>query len=165
MTQILAVLLLCTSAGSCSSVKQDDSATTKRTDCTLPKQLLLRWGAWNDSLGVLKGYELDADMRLWKYTAYTNRNTYSRDSIGTVAKPSVCYFADTTRKAFLYVQTLFVKGPVSHFVEYNNPERDVALRAVWDARYQTFGSKEFRAIFDSLNTAYNVRTPVFTDTN
>lgn len=158
MMKLSLLLLLCLlfACGGSSTALQK---TKEARDCSLPNDLLIRWGVWNDSTGVLKGYELDANARLWRYTTSTKRSTYDRDSIGTIEKPQLCYFVDTVKKTFLAVQTLYAPGQISRYIEYQHPTANVNLRAVWNAKFQTHGSKEFRAIFDSLSTIAPVQNP------
>ncbi len=123
-------------------------------DCIKPnmRSVIIRWGTWVDSSTVLDGYEIDAQRRLFKYKASEYSVKYLRDSIGVVPAGVFCFYADTIRKTFVRIQSLSVHAPRMHYIEYQNPDANLSLRAVWDARYQTYGSREFRAIFDSLST-------------
>ncbi len=149
----LGLLAFCLSCGSSSSSVKG-SGDRVVTDCIRPnmKEVRVRWGDWIDSTDVLSGYEIDAQGRLFKYSASPHSQKYLRDSIGTVSREQLCMSIDTVRKTFLKIQTLWVHAPHMRYVEYQNPEASLSLRAVWDSRFQTYGSREFRAIFDSLST-------------
>ncbi len=123
------------------------------------REVLLRWGEWNDTTKVLTGYEVDARGRVFRTQAAEFSERYMRDSIGVMPVSAFCMFADTTRATFLKIQSLTVRAPIMRYVEYQNPLARVTLRAVWDKRFQTFGSREFRAIFDSLSTYIPRHTP------
>ncbi|MBL7976257.1 MAG: hypothetical protein JNJ85_15175 [Candidatus Kapabacteria bacterium] len=147
-------ILMLGCGGTTSGVVKNNSGDVYRTNCITEstKDLLIRWGVYYDSTGTLYGYEIDANARLWRYVASTKKSNYERDSIGTVSASQLCFFKDTVRNTFIKIQSLFVPAKTRHFIEYQNPANQVSLRAMWDARYQTYGSKEFRSIFDSLNT-------------
>jgi hypothetical protein len=123
------------------------------------REVLLRWGEWNDTTKVLTGYELDAKGRLYRTQAAEFSERYLRDSIAQVPVPVFCMYADTTKATFLKIQSLTVRAPIMRYVEYQNPPARITLRAVWDKRFQTHGSREFRAIFDSLSTFIPHHTP------
>ena len=151
---LLAFAISTTSCGSSST-----SIKSKVPDCIKPgmKDMLIRWGVWIDSTGNVQGYELDAHSIIWKYSASTKKENYIRDSICTISIDRLCSIVDTVRKTFLSIQSYTVLAPRMYYVEYQNPAGNVNLRAVWDSRFQTYGSKEFRAIFDSLCTIANVK--------
>ena len=147
-------LALFSACGSSSSLTKNCTAVPQESDCIRPgmKDVRVRWGEWNDSTDVLTGYEFDTQGRLYKYSASPHSVKYLRDSIGTISKRSMCFYVDTVRKTFLRIQSLYVHAAAMRYVEYQNPDAQLSLRAVWDSRFQTYGSKEFRAIFDSLST-------------
>ncbi|MCX7930101.1 MAG: hypothetical protein N2663_05210 [Chlorobi bacterium] len=112
---------------------------------------MIRWGVWNDSLGLLTGYQLFPDGTVQRYRrAYTATSDETLDTLPVrINADTHCRIADALRSAFIHNQAYTVIGPISHYVEYNTPT--AALRATWDARYETYGSRHFRAIFRWLN--------------
>ena len=123
------------------------------------RAVVLRWGEWNDTTKVLDGYELDARGCLYKTKAAEFAERYMKDSLCMLPQPVFCRYADTVRATFLKIQSLTVRAPRMRYVEYQNQPAGVNLRAVWDRRFETYGSREFRAIFDSLSTHIPHRTP------
>ncbi|GIV53819.1 MAG: hypothetical protein KatS3mg039_0337 [Candidatus Kapaibacterium sp.] len=125
--------------------------STESLPCTLPADLRIRWGTWNDSLGVLDGYQLEPNGTVVRYRQSTQSATISTlDTLPVSIESTVrCSVATSLRDAFLQNQTYVVIGPLSHYVEYATAT--ATMRAVWDARYQTYGSRHFRAIFRWLN--------------
>lgn len=119
--------------------------------CTVPEGVIIRWGTWDDSLKTLQGYQLD-----WRGTVVTYRQTTTQleptllDTLRvTIPRQTHCQVVEALRQAFVRNQTYFVLGPESHYVEY--VRGTTVLRAVWDTRFQTYGSREFRAIFRWLH--------------
>ncbi|MFM7774951.1 MAG: hypothetical protein ACKO9V_08975 [Candidatus Kapaibacterium sp.] len=151
---LILLIILIPAVTGCLGSLSSRTADSRGVDCVKPsmREVLLRWGEWNDTTKVLAGYEVDAAGRLFRTQAAEFSERYLRDSIGTMPVASFCMFTDTTRATFLKIQSLTVRAPVMRYVEYQNPPARVTLRAVWDKRFQTFGSREFRAIFDSLST-------------
>lgn len=124
---------------------------TTSPPCTMPEGLLIRWGSWYDSLGILRGYQLDREGRVVEYEQ-TVKNGQIRllDTLAVHIEPKThCDVALSLKNAFLHNQAYVVIGPVSHYVEYTTPT--ATLRAVWDSRFETYGSRHFRAIFRWLN--------------
>ncbi len=129
-------------------------ALSNYPSCIRPgmREIRIRWGDWIDSTAVLTGHEIDAQGKLFAYQASPYSVKYLRDSVSHIDTAQVCYWVDTVRKTFLRIQSLTVHAPHMRYVEYQNPDAHLSLRAVWDSRFETYGSKEFRAIFDSLQT-------------
>ncbi len=151
---VLVVFSLCCAACGSSSSAVKKGYVFGDTNCIRPgmREVSIRWGDWMDTTAILNGYEIDAQGRLFKYQASPYAERYLRDSIGTVDRAALCFYIDTVRKTFLRIQSLGVRAPHMRYIEYQNPEAQLSLRAYWDSRFQTYGSREFRAIFDSLST-------------
>lgn len=144
---------------SCTLFWQCGTASTSSKPCVYSNtETMIRWGL-QDSLKNLSGYELDAQGRVWKYSKLANSSTYQRDSVAQTSVDFMCFALDTTKKAFIKVQTLYYPGALSHYVEYVNPIGHVNLRAIWNKRYNTYGSQDFRFIFDTLQTHIVSRIP------
>lgn len=119
--------------------------------CTIPEGLLIRWGSWYDSLGILRGYQLDREGTVIQYEQNVqNGQIRLLDTLTVHIEPKThCDIALSLKNAFLHNQAYVVIGPASHYVEYTTPH--ATLRAVWDSRFETYGSRHFRAIFRWLN--------------
>ncbi len=125
--------------------------TPEPPPCTIPDGLRIRWGTWIDSLGILEGYQLEPSGTVVRYRQSTQSATPTiLDTLSTtIDRPTHCNVATSLRSAFVINQTYVVIGPLSHYIEYATPT--ATLRAVWDSRYETYGSRYFRAIFRWLN--------------
>lgn len=135
--------------------------TVQQDECVRPamRSVVLRWGDWNDTTKVLDGFELDARGCLYKTKAAEFSERYMRDSLCMLPQRVFCRYADTVRTTFLKIQSLTVRAPRMRYIEYQNHAAGVNMRAVWDRRFETYGSREFRAIFDSLSTNILHHTP------
>lgn len=121
-----------------------------KPDCFID-DLILRWGGHNHKENILSGYQIDSEAFLYKFIKDSLHPNYNIEKIGEVDKDRFCELLKTTKKLFIEIQALNAPGDSSNFVEFLNPGTNTNLRAVWNVRFQTFGSKEFRALFDSLN--------------
>ncbi|GIV49480.1 MAG: hypothetical protein KatS3mg038_0001 [Candidatus Kapaibacterium sp.] len=126
-------------------------ASTSPPPCTLPPGHVIRWGTWLDSLGRLEGYQLAWNGTVTRYQqSIQSGQLRILDTLTVRIEPQThCAVATDLRNAFVQHQTYVVIGPVSHFVELATPS--ATARAVWDARFETYGSRHFRAIFRWLN--------------
>ncbi len=119
--------------------------------CTLPTDHVIRWGTWFDTLGVIGGYQLHWNGTVSSYEQ--NIRTGDMHVLDTltisIERKTHCDVVTDLRNAFVQNQTYVVIGPVSHFVELSTS--NTTARAVWDSRYETYGSRHFRAIFRWLN--------------
>jgi hypothetical protein len=119
--------------------------------CTLPTDLVIRWGTWFDTLGVIRGYQLQWSGIVSSYEQNIRTgDIHVLDTLTiSIERKTHCDVATDLRNAFVQNQAYVVIGPVSHFVELSTSS--TTARAVWDARYETYGSRHFRAIFRWLN--------------
>ncbi|MCX7936195.1 MAG: hypothetical protein RMK00_03955 [Bacteroidota bacterium] len=126
--------------------------STSPPPCMVPVGHVIRWGVWNDTTGMLSGYQLRWDGQLVRYSQHRDSPAvYIFDTLSIqIPRQTHCDIALSLRNAFLREQTYVVIGPLSHYVEYNTPT--ATLRAVWDARFETYGSRHFRGIFRWLNS-------------
>lgn len=124
---------------------------------------MIRWGTWVDSLATLEGYQLTATGTVARYRQSTRTGEISViDTLSaTIPQKTHCDVAFSLQNAFIRNQTYVVIGPVSQYVEYTTPQ--ATLRAVWDTRFQTYGSREFRAIFRWLNSLIGVHSDAHPD--
>jgi len=138
------------------------SETTK-TNCINEnsKDLTLRWGGHNYQTNCLSGWQIDGELNLYTFIRDSLNPTYKTEKIGTVDTIRFCELLRTTKKLFVEVQALHAPGDSSHFIEYIQPTTNTNLRAVWNMRFKTYGSTEFRALFDSLNAFINNEKFVF----
>ena len=138
------------------------SETTK-TNCINEnsKDLTLRWGGHNYQTNSLSGWQIDGELNLYTFFKDSLNPEYKTEKIGTVDTVKFCELLKTAKKLFVTVQALHAPGDSSHFVEYIQPGTNTDLRAVWNMRFKTYGSTEFRELFDSLNVFVNNEKYVF----
>ncbi|MFC2130235.1 hypothetical protein ACFLSQ_02255 [Bacteroidota bacterium] len=123
-----------------------------KSDCISQNmsEMTLRWGGHNYKTNHLAGYQIDANLNLYKFVKGSSTE-YKTEEIGKVDNDRFCELLKTTKKLFIEIQALNAPGDSSNFVELINPGTNTNLRAVWNVRFKTHGSKEFRALFDSLD--------------
>jgi hypothetical protein len=128
------------------------SSSTQRT-CLNERTIhtVLRWGDYQERSGVYKGFELHAsNLKLYRVYRQNQQSEMQRQIIDSVNAPEICRHISTVINTFTDIQSLYSPGPVSRAVEYVNNQSGISKRAVWNPQFQTFGSKEFRAVYDSL---------------
>lgn len=126
-------------------------ASSPPSPCTLPPGHVIRWGTWIDSLERIEGYQLEWNGTVTRYQQSTQSGQIRiLDTLEVYIEPHThCAVATDLRNAFVQNQTYVVIGPVSQYVELTTAT--ATARAVWDARFETYGSRHFRAIFRWLN--------------
>jgi hypothetical protein len=125
---------------------------TKRTCLDeISEGMILRWGGHNYQTHYLSGFQIDGNAQLYKFTRINSNADYILEEISPVDTTKFCELLRTTKKLFIEIQSLNVQADSSQFVEYINPATNIHLSAVWNEMFKTFGSKEFRGLFDSLN--------------
>lgn len=137
---ILALLIGCSS-----SKKEHDCISKSR------KNLLISWGDYDmKNNQLISGYAIKTDKTIHKLYNL-------QDSIGTeiLSKTSDSIYCEMSQKLWntiLKVQKLNVTADTVRFVRYANPDTDYQLNGFWNNRYKAIGSKEYREVFDILNT-------------
>jgi len=126
---------------------------TTRTTCLNEKtrDITLRWGGHNYKTNALSGWQIDGQLNLYTFLKDSLNPDYKTELIGAVDTNKFCELLKTTKKHFVEIQALHAPGDSSHFVEFIHPSTNTNLRAVWNMRFKTHGSIEFRELFDSLN--------------
>ena len=127
--------------------------TTTKTTCINERTLgtILRWGDGDMENGSFSGYEMHAeDLRV--YTAERSKTSESMNikSIDSISVDVFCGRLQEVIQTFTIIQSLYSPGKSYRSVEYINNKTNVHKKAIWNPEFATFGSKEFRAIHDSL---------------
>lgn len=156
LTRIL-ILCLAAGCGSTTPATKEDSTQTATQSIQLKKCLnertvksVLRWGEYDPETGVFRSYQCGGDLQLKKISRESFKEQYKEENLVKIEEHNFCNVLTETVKTFEKLQTLNSSGPISRYIEYSPaPEKD-SFRAVWNPRFRTFGSKEFRAIYDSL---------------
>lgn len=117
------------------------------------RETIIRWGDYNPKTGEMKAYQFTGGAIRSKFL----RTTSSSDPVLSLEKPiapeDFCRYLALTLRTFDTIQTLHAPGAEqARFIEYTNTTTNASARAIWNPAYQTYGSKEFRAVYDSLMT-------------
>ena len=117
------------------------------------RESIIRWGDFNPKTGATKAYQFTGTAIRAKYL----RENSTSDAILRQEQPmtteNFCKYLSLTLRTFDTIQTLHAPGAdQARFIEYTNSITNTSARAIWNPIYQTYGSKEFRAVYDSLMT-------------
>ncbi len=153
------IMIICLAAGCGSTTPATNSDGTQSTNSSIQlkkclnertAKSILRWGEYDPETGVFRAYQCGGDLELKKISRESFKEQYKEENLVSIEEHSFCIVLTETVKTFERLPTLNSSGPISRFIEYYPaPEKD-PFRAVWNPRFRTFGSKEFRAIYDSL---------------
>lgn len=152
-------LALCFAAGCGSNIPSNGTVTnetqnsTEKTVRCLNERTVkstIRWGEYNPETGVFRAYQCGGDLQLKKISRESFSEQYKEQPISNVKESGFCTILTETVKTFERLPTLNSQGPISRFIEYSPAPSKDSFRAVWNPRFRTFGSKDFRAIYDSL---------------
>ncbi len=126
--------------------------TAQTPSCLTDKQkgLIIRWGDYDNEKKEFNGYLLNTDAEYFSVKGGGLIGKHDEELLGTIDSDNYCKLFHAIRKEFLATQTLNSPGDISRIIEFNNPTTNVILRAVWNPKFQTFGSKGFRKIYDQL---------------
>ena len=115
------------------------------------KGTILRWGDGDMSSGSYSGFEIHAE-DLGVYSAERSKasDTMSIKRMDSVSAELFCGKLQDVIGTFTAIQSLYSPGKTYRSVEYINTKTNVHKKAIWNPEFTTFGSKEFRAIHDSL---------------
>lgn len=112
----------------------------------------LRWGGMNYKKNLITGYKIDAKSNLYAISQVGKNQELRSKEIGKITPQQFCSLIKEAQSIFLKVQALNVFADSSNFVEFINPELNSTARAVWNAKFKTFGSKEFRDLLSKLDS-------------
>lgn len=111
----------------------------------------LTWGYDYESNDKIMAYELNGDGKLLFYQQ--NRQTKEKkiDTLATIEPERLCEMLKQTNDAYVYTPALNEPGKKLGFVELKKPTVRFLSKATWN-EFNTYGSKQFRALFDTLLT-------------
>lgn len=142
----LIALTLATALSGCSSPPPPPDCITSEN-----RELLVRWGDIEEDKTVT-GFAVHSNASMVSFAQKSLEAPMKETELGVMDGVVYCETVKLIRTTFLEVQALHAPGNVSRFIEISNPPQGLYLRAVWNPKYETFGSKEFRAIFDTLQS-------------
>ncbi|MFM8840576.1 MAG: hypothetical protein ACKOFB_05695 [bacterium] len=139
----LLILCACLLFGCMSAPK---SCINERTTGTI-----LRWGDGSLESGTYKGFEAKAEnLGIFSIERSNVKESMKSNRLDSMDAKVFCMRLQEVVTAFTTVQSLYSPGKTYRSVEYINTRTNVHMKAVWNPEFATFGSKEFRSIFDSL---------------
>ncbi len=126
--------------------------TVQTPSCISDKQkgLIIKWGDYDNEKREFVGHIMKTDTEIFSVKSAGLLGNYDKEASVSVAGDDYCKILNNIRKEFLSTQTLNSPGDISRIIEFNNPATNVVLRAVWNPKFETFGSKGFRKIYSQL---------------
>ncbi len=117
------------------------------------RETVIRWGDFNPKTGETKAYQITGIAERAKYLRETSSSEQILKQVQPIAPEEFCKYLTLTLRTFDTIQTLHAPGSEqARYIEYTNTTTNSSARAIWNPNYQTYGSKEFRAVYDSLMT-------------
>ena len=140
---VLITFILVLSA--CSALK------TKQADCIndVNKDLVISWGIYIPSTGVINGYKINTECQVSKFTSKNLKDEKS-DIIGKIDHSVYCRNLSEIQSSILKTQALNAPGDTLKFFEYSNPKMSEDMRAVWNPKFKHSGNVNFVVVYDSL---------------
>ena len=129
-----------------------DSCKTTEVNCIKPynQNQIVRWGEYNAKLGNVIGYQISTDMMISRIKKDKADTAYSIQEIGKVDPLKYCDIVEMIKYEVLRSQAVNAPGELNRFIEYQNPAKNVSVRAMWNSLFNTVGTKGFREIYDSM---------------
>lgn len=118
---------------------------TPQPECIndLSKDMSISWGRYVFEEKKTLGYKLRSDAVLY---------SYGGKKIKELDPNHFCRMISLARRTLLNTQTLNEPADTAHFFIYKNPATNTSMRWLWNPHFKTLGSKQFRALYDSLQT-------------
>ncbi len=124
-----------------------------KTTCINERTLgtILRWGDGDMASGSYTGFEIHAeDLGVYNAQRSNGSDTMNIKRIDSVNVNFFCTTLQNMIGTFTAIQSLYSPGKTYRSVEYINTKTNVHKKAIWNPEFSTYGSKEFRALHDSL---------------
>ncbi|MEY3688994.1 MAG: hypothetical protein RIT37_556 [Bacteroidota bacterium] len=112
---------------------------------------IIRWGDGDMASGSFAGYEIHAeDLGVYSAQRMNANQAMNLKKIDSVNVEYFCKQLHDMIGTFTAIQSLYSPGTTYRSVEYINTKTNVQKKAIWNPEFSTYGSKEFRALHDSL---------------
>jgi hypothetical protein len=137
-----------------------NGCTTSYKSCINERtnQTIIRWGDYVIADGTFHGYEYRAqDLGVYTVQKQPEHKEIQFQKIDTVQAQVFCMRLNTIIDSFSEIQSLYSPGTIGRSIEYINQKTMITKKAIWNPLFQTYGSKEFRAIYDSLMQTVSVK--------
>lgn len=152
MRMQLFILITCINLMACMS-----TVSTCINDRTIGT--ILRWGDGDMKSGLYQGYELHAeDVSLYSIKKAQGNEAMTINRVDSVGASVFCSRLGDIIETFTAIQSLYSPGQTYRSIEYINTKTNVHKKAIWNPEFSTFGSKEFRALHDSLMVLVSAST-------
>lgn len=141
--RIVLILITCFACGCMST---PSTCISERTIGTV-----IRWGDGDLQKGSYKGYEMHAkELAIFAVEKENMQSGMNQRRIDSVDTRFFCRTLQDIVGTFTAIQSLYSPGKTYRSIEYINTKTNVHMKAIWNPEFTTYGSKEFRAIYDSL---------------
>jgi hypothetical protein len=130
---------------SCTKVKHEPES-----DCLSKsnKNSEIMWGFYKQKERIMFGHKISSSGDI-----FAHDNIKQKDSLlGFTSKKNMCNLVKSIQDEFIMTQSLNVPADSVVFIELFNPNTRVRLKASWNPRLPSIGSKGFRAIWKSLDS-------------
>lgn len=114
--------------------------------------IIIRWGEINSKNNYETFYELTDNCKVKLGIKQGNKDDTTFQSLNKISIEKYCDLYRMIQNAITKTQALNSPGEISNFVEYIDKSNGVYFRALWNREYTNAGNKQFRAVFDSLQT-------------
>lgn len=130
----------------CSSAKKESDCITESR-----KSLIISWGDYDmKNNHLIKGYAIKTDRTIYKL--YNLHDSLGTKILAKTDDTTYCNMNNLLWKTILDVQKLNVPADTVRFVRYSNPATGYQLNGFWNNKFKAIGSKEYREVFDILNS-------------
>jgi hypothetical protein len=115
------------------------------------QETIIRWGDGEISSGAYSGHEMRAkNLGVYTIKRSSGNEQFQANHMDSVNIDLFCKRLQDIISTFTAIQSLYSPGKTFRSIEYINPKTNVHKKAIWNPEFATFGSKEFRALHDSL---------------
>lgn len=134
------LLLLSVFIVSCGSNKA--SICVKESD-----NIVIRLGEFSNSEQIFRGWEINSKREVYKYSAKSPSEKVVADLVEEFEIEDYCSLLNETKKLFLKNNVLNVPGENIHYIEFEDLNQNMSLRAFWVPEHLNVGNKEFKKLF------------------
>lgn len=122
--------------------------STKTNICVKESDnIIIRWGEFSNSEQIFRGWELNSKREVFSYSAKNASETVRGNYIDEIEVEEYCNLLKETKQLFLKNNILNVPGDNLHFIEFEDLNNNVNLRAAWVPQHFNVGNKEFKKLF------------------
>ena len=116
------------------------------------KGVIIRWGEVNSKNHNETYYELNDKCNIQLGIIQNSKSDTTIQKIGKISESEYCNIYKGVQDAITKTQALNMPGDIQNYVEYIDRSNSVYFRALWNQEYTNAGNKQFRQVFDLLQT-------------